>query len=132
MGEAPEASAPPPPPSRPKKAKTSDTGRVSVEPLRRTLVGLIRSKGVSYIDTAQVAERTQLKRALAAGATEKAIVEAYEAVYARGKWAPGIKSVADVLRASSERPGGRSGTAGEEFGPPDEHGVRHPISRRAS
>ena len=109
----PESSATPTPPLKARRAKKAEnTGNASVEPVRLSLVALIRSKGVDYVDTAAVAERTQLKRVLAAGVTEKAIVDAYEAVYARGTWAPGIKSVADVLRAASERPAGRNGAAG--------------------
>ena len=63
------------------------------------------------MDTTAVAERTQLRRALAAGATEDGIEAAFRSVYARGGWHPRVQDVARVITSASEKRGGvaRSG-----------------------
>jgi hypothetical protein len=95
-----------PPVARRKKASND-----SVEPLRLRIIAFIRSTGTEYVDTAAVAERTQLRRALDAGATEKGIETAYRAVYARGFWHPRVTDVARVLTSASEQRGRNGGAA---------------------
>jgi hypothetical protein len=108
---APLPSATPPAPVVAKRAKKSKDEAPSVEPLRKRLVAFIESKGVAYPDTTQAAERTNLKRVLATGVTEKAIEIAFEAAYARGGWHPRIQDVTRVITSASERPRGGNGVA---------------------
>jgi hypothetical protein len=110
-----EASASPPPPSKAKRRKAESKGTDSVEPLRLRLIAFIRSQGVTYIDTSTAAERTNLRRALRAGATEPSIEDAFRAAYSRGGWNPRISDVARVLTSAGERPAGRRTTPGPEL-----------------
>lgn len=98
------------------KAKTRiKEDHATIEPLRLRLVEAIRATGVTYLDTAVAAERTQLRRALAAGTTEAEIEMAFRMVYGRGGWNPRIQDVARVLTAASEK---RNGTAGHQVTAP--------------
>ncbi len=106
LAPSPAAPAPPLAPvveRAPKQAKKASNE--SVEPLRLRLIEFIRSTGTEYIDVSVVAERTNLRRALAAGATEGGIETAFRSVYARGGWHPRVQDVARVLTSASEKRG---------------------------
>ncbi len=96
----------PPKPAGKKKASTE-----SVEPLRLRIIEFIRSTGTDYVDTSVVAERTNLRRALAAGATEDGIESAFRSVYARGGWHPRVQDVARVVTSASEKRGANAPAA---------------------
>jgi hypothetical protein len=58
------------------------------------------------VDTSPAADRKNLRRALAAGATEAQVEAAFREAYGRGTWNPRIQDVARVLTGANEKRNG--------------------------